>query len=59
MVDIFLKSNLSRAEEKSKRIARESYLKYLRKSIKKAVEIGNSNYWQYKKYHNKGDFYVK
>ena len=59
MEDIFLKSNLSRAEEKSKRIDRESYLKYLRKSIKKAVEIGNSNYWQYKKYHNKGELYVK
>ena len=47
MESIFLQSALSRLGEGSKRNNEASYLKYLRKSIQKANQIGHQNFWDY------------
>lgn len=47
MESIFLESALSRLGSKTKRKSDEAYLKYLRASIQKANQFGNSDFWNY------------
>ncbi len=47
MESIFLESALSRLGSKTKRKNDEAYLKYLRASIQKANQVGNSDFWNY------------
>lgn len=47
MESIFLESALSRLGSKTKRKSDEAYLKYLRASIQKANQVGNSDFWNY------------
>lgn len=47
MESIFLQSALSRLSEGSKRSNENYYLKYLRRSIQKANQIGHQNFWNY------------
>lgn len=47
MESIFLQSALSRLGEGSKRSNETSYLKYLRRSIQKANQVGHQNFWNY------------
>lgn len=52
MKEIFLQSVLNRSEDRSKRRNELSYLRYLDQSIRKAILVGNQNYWNYN-YHRK------
>ena len=52
MLEIFLKSALNRMGDMSKRKTEAAYIKYLNQSIKKAQEVGGTNYWDYN-YHRK------
>jgi hypothetical protein len=47
MESIFLESALSRLGSKTKRKNDQAYLKYLRASIQKANQVGNSDFWNY------------
>ncbi|MGI6692035.1 MAG: hypothetical protein ACOX63_14515 [Christensenellales bacterium] len=47
MEGIFLESGLSRLGSKTKRKNDEAYLKYLRASIQKVNQVGNSDFWNY------------
>lgn len=52
MLELFLKSALNRMGDMSKRKTEAAYIKYLNQSIKKAQEVGGTNYWDYN-YHRK------
>ena len=58
MLEIFLKSELNRMGDMSKRKTEAAYTKYLNQSIKKAQEVGGNNYWDYN-YHRKNQEAVR
>lgn len=52
MKDIFLLSALNRSDDRSKRKNEAAYIRYLKDSIKKAIQYGNQKYSDYN-YHRK------
>jgi len=54
--EIFLKSELNRMGDRSKRRTEKGYMKYLEDSISKAIQGGNKRYWDYNYHRSKGGY---
>ena len=56
MKELFLKSELNRIGDRSRRRTEKGYLKYLEDSISKAIQGGNKRYWDYNYHRSKGGY---